>query len=146
MSCHFGGRLFLYLSEATESSTALRVKVAAWQVIFLLADRWPDVVDLSFLEKALTGIKVLCDREPLTNLPKDFASQGEFGDATIICPKGGNGFIVLKDSEMLWAAWRNVELDFEDKTLKIGLKDGSDEQMALPVTDWKWCFENVPRS
>jgi hypothetical protein len=87
-----GSLLFKLVSDAIEcEATPLMVKIAAWQVLFVIEDRWADAADSVFLDKIDEGIEVLCRQRGVENLPATFGAHARFGDIVLVCPKDSSG-------------------------------------------------------
>ncbi|KAM5342303.1 hypothetical protein ACJ41O_013269 [Fusarium nematophilum] len=120
MQSWVGRFLFSVLSRAvTQETTGFIVRVATWQVLLMLDQRWPGISDKAFIERSddKVGWALRGGRPDLTHLDSEGQRQIH-GQLEMFCPPSRSGLLMVdyEASTMRWVAMDMIEVSLAGVT------------------------------
>ncbi|KAM0228149.1 hypothetical protein ACHAP5_012019 [Fusarium lateritium] len=139
-----GQFMFAMLSFAvSRESPHLMIRLAAWQIMWLLHRRWTGLSDDAFLQTSTDAIgKSLCSGKP------DFTPEGllnESGPIQVFCAydKAGVVAVDLVNSTIQWVPMQYVELQLDTILLRSIHGEAYSKQIELGQEDLVWAYNNL---
>ncbi|KAF4459852.1 hypothetical protein FALBO_13381 [Fusarium albosuccineum] len=143
-----GTFFFSVLSWAVlQASSAVVVRISAWQILWLLYQQWPRVCDKTFLEE---GVNPIC--RALRNGRPDFAGLDSYdqlksvGPFDLVCPPDKSGVLVLDSAArtMRWVAMELVSVSISG--VELSPPDGPGEsaiKLEPDIEQLVWAFRHL---
>ncbi|KAJ3527795.1 hypothetical protein NM208_g10528 [Fusarium decemcellulare] len=143
-----GSFFFSVLSWAvSKASPDLVVRIAAWQILWLLYHQWPRVCDKTFLEGSVDPIcRALRNGRPDFADLESYAQLKTVGPFDLVCPPDKSGVLFLDSaaSTMRWVAMEMV--DFGVFGLKLSPPAGSGEtaiEVGVNTAQIVWALQHL---
>lgn len=142
-----GDFIFTVLSHAIQhDSSTLMVHIASWQILWLVADRWPRFGNHAILSNAADWCRSLLRDRSTERIPESFAFQQKIDGHVLIYPVEGDGILLIKGTTLRWVALEQIHLHTERATLSPpdGMA-GSPIVLPLDTQEAIWCFKHLYR-